>query len=212
MAIGLAVVCVTFATSACAAGRHASTAKETPAVDAAGTTIGAMHLQGVAIKAPSEASYPSGSDAELLFIVVNNGQQSDTLTSVSTTVAKGASDSAATSGSASASGSSSASSSESASSSASASASASGSASAAPFAPVDIPPGERRSFGLGDAADYHLMLTGLSQELFGGNSVRVTFTFAKAGSKTITVPVQIAITTTAPVVTAGQTAGETPAE
>ena len=210
IAIGLLAVCATLTTSACAAGRHASTAKESPAVDANAATIGRMELRGVAIAAPSGVSYASGSTAELLFVVVNTGQQPDTLTSVTTQSAGGVSVAQA-SGSASASGSESATTSPTGSASGSASASASGSASAAAFTPVEIPAGERRSFGVGDTVDYHLTLSGLTQQLFGGSSIRVTFTFAKAGSATITVPVQLTVNTSGVVVTAGETAGATPA-
>lgn len=217
-AVGLVVLCAALATSACAAGRHAHTAEETPAVDAAGTSVGQLRIQGIAVAAPTGPSYASGGSAELLFIVANNGQQADTLTAVTSSAAGGAgvgagapsaSMSNPAGGSGTASGSAAGSTSRSA--SASSSVSSSGSAAASAFTPVEIPAGGRRSFGLGDTADYHLTLTGLTQPLFGGMSIQVTFTFAHAGSTTVTVPVQIAPQTSAPVVTAGESSGETPA-
>jgi copper(I)-binding protein len=184
IAIGLVAVCAALTTSACAAGQHAMTAEEKPAVDGAGTTVGEIHLQAVAIARPdSSPSYPAGAAAGLMLVVVNTGQQTDTLTSVTTSAATGVSVFADADA---------ASSLLNASTSPSSSASASASSTAAPaaFSPVDIAAGSSVAFGI-NPSDKVIALSGLTAPLFGGTSVRITFTFAKAGTTTLTVPVQI---------------------
>jgi copper(I)-binding protein len=174
------------------------TAEEKPAVDGAGTTLGEIHLQAVAIARPdSSPSYPAGAAAGLMLVVVNTGQQTDTLTSVTTSAAKSVSvfadgDAAASLLNASASA------------SVSASASASRPAAPASFSPVDIAPGSSVGFGI-NSSDKVLALTDLTAPLFGGGSVRITFTFAKAGTTTLTVPVQISESPTPVIISANPT-------
>ncbi|SHH22601.1 hypothetical protein SAMN05443575_3475 [Jatrophihabitans endophyticus] len=73
--------------------------------------------------------------------------------------------------------------------------SASASSSAAPLPTgtrsVTLPPGVRVSFGTPEAKGA-ILLTGLTRAVQPAATVRVTFTFARAGSVTIAVPVQLA--------------------
>ena len=78
------------ATSACAAGQHAQTAEESPTVDGTAGIIGALHLNEVAIKAPTDAaSYPAGAAVQVLAAIVNTGTSTDQLVGVSATGAGG---------------------------------------------------------------------------------------------------------------------------
>jgi copper(I)-binding protein len=211
-------VCLALFTSACAAGKHAPTAEESPAIDGVGAGIGSMLLREVAVAAPPNGiSYAKGDAAVLRVVVVNNGQSDDQLTSVTSSAAAGVSEypsladaAAVVSASASASfgpsssavgtsptttpttsDASSASTSTSASASASASASThSSAASGAALTPVTVPAGGRMAFGI-NGTDRVLVLTGLTGTLFPAGTIPVTFTFAKAGSVTVDVPVQI---------------------
>lgn len=81
--IGLVAVCAVLSSSSCAAGQHAHTANETPALDGSSAYLGAIQLHAVAILAPKGASYPVGSDAQLTLIIVNDGRSPDSLTQVS---------------------------------------------------------------------------------------------------------------------------------
>jgi copper(I)-binding protein len=56
---------------------------------------------------------------------------------------------------------------------------------------VSIPARGRASFGTPDATG-GLLLTGFTRRVFPGTTVRITFTFARAGSVTVSVPVQLA--------------------
>ena len=88
---------------------------------------------------------------------------------------------------------------------ASASATPSGSASAAQQVPVPIPGGSLVSFDQGAAT---AELTGLTRELVSGQAVMITFTFAKAGSVTLLVPVATPlgeVSTPSPVLTSSAT-------
>lgn len=82
------LACAALLTSACAAGQHAQTAEQTPAMDAAGGAIGTIQLHAVAIAAPPNGpSYSSGQDAVLDLVIVNTGTSDDTLTGISTSAA-----------------------------------------------------------------------------------------------------------------------------
>lgn len=72
---------------------------------------------------------------------------------------------------------------------------------------VPVAPASRVSFGVPESKDV-LQLTGLKRNLYPGESLNITFTFAKAGAVTVDVPV--ALTETPPeqsVPPAGPTAG-----
>ena len=201
-AVGVLAVCAALALSACAAGKKAPTSEESPAIDAVGASVGKMLLREVSVAAPVNGpSLPSGGNAELKLVIVNNGTQDDELTSVTSTAAgsvqllgSAAAGSLVPSSSASSSDSSSTGSSESptatGSSSAGSSSSAPGSAGGTAFTPVTVPAGQRVAFGIGDAGQV-LALTGLTNALYPATLVPVTFTFQNAGSVTVQVPVEL---------------------
>lgn len=162
----------------CAAGDHAATSEETPALDSASGTIGTMQLHAVALAAPTGGpSYATGASVSLEFIVVNTGEQTDSISAITSASATGAEFVDATT----ATGSSSA---------VSSSPAASSSAAAPALAPIDVPAGTRKSFGIA-SNDPEIALTGLTAPLYGSNEISVTFDFAKAGELTLTVPVQL---------------------
>jgi copper(I)-binding protein len=200
-------------TSACAAGKHAQTAEETPTVDGTAGIVGALHLNEVAIAAPTAGpSYPAGSAVQVLAAIVNTGTTADQLVGVSAAGASGsalyasaadaaavltptssvsvsAGSSSSTPAGTSTSSSVSVSSSVSSSVSASASASASSSSGAA-LNSLALPAGELTGLGLTPTDDV-LVLTGLSATLFPGTTLAITFRFATAGTITLQVPVML---------------------
>jgi copper(I)-binding protein len=209
--LGLAVA-VALLTTACAAGQQAATANEQATLDGVNRTLGSMALRGLAVEAPSGTSYAPGSSARLLLVIVNTGETTDKLTSITSPAATGwaaystiaAADRAVAAGPSSTGASpstSSSSASESASASTSKSAGRSNSASTAPssaaaprvptpLTSVPIPPGGRVSWGVPDAKGA-LLLTGTQGRLYPGTIVQVTFTFELAGTITIPVPIQV---------------------
>lgn len=179
--IALLAVCATALTS-CAAGQYAQTAYQTPAIDGlAKAKVGSLELRGVAVLTPPNGiSYAEGDDAQVTLAIVNVGQTDDTLTSVSTPAADGYTIEAQASGAAS----------DSAAPSSTASSGAAPSGSASGASSIAIPPGQSVTFS-SPVADNKLVLTGLKQKVFPGTSIQITFTFAKAGAITATVPVQL---------------------
>jgi copper(I)-binding protein len=164
---------VALSTSACAAGQVAQTANERPTIDATNKTIGDIKLQALAIQAPtSSTKYPAGADAQLTVVIVNNGTQPDTLTSITTSAAGdwGAYPSTAA---------------------ATKAAAAESTGGTAGGHSVTIQPGEVASFGVPTATG-GLLLRKLGKALYAGNSVSITFAFSLAGTGTATVPVQLA--------------------
>jgi copper(I)-binding protein len=91
-ALAVLAVCATLLTSACAAGRHAPTAEESPAIDGVGASVGSMLLREVSVASPPNGvSYAKGGAAVLRVVVVNNGTSDDQLTSITTPAASGVS-------------------------------------------------------------------------------------------------------------------------
>lgn len=197
-ALGLALL------TGCAAGQHAQTVEQTPAIDGVQAQAGTIAIRAAGIAAPeSGTSYAKGSDAELRMVLVNQGSQPDKLVSVSSPAATGAELSAGSGSSGSGSSASDSASpaasdsspSASASGSASASSSASDSASASPSgsaagSPLDLPPQQSVPIGISDG-DATAMLTGLNAELFSAQPIPVTLTFASGTSVTVTMAVQL---------------------
>lgn len=195
--IGLAAAAA-LVTSACAAGQVAQTADQKSTIDGVNASVGDIGLRAVSIEAPTDMpSYPRTSDAQLKMVLVNDGSTADTLTSIATPVATSwanfldltdafevqqSSLYAAKHGT----------------------------------APDDslpkglrsavIAPDARASFGTPEAKGA-ILLTGLRKEVFPGTSFKITFTFAKAGKITVTVPVQVGESPHGPVV-GGQSAAE----
>ncbi len=201
-ALGLALL------TGCAAGQHAQTVEQTPAIDGVQAQAGNIAIRAAGIAAPeSGTSYAKGSDAELRMVLVNQGAQPDKLVSVSSPAAAGAELSAGSGSSGSGSGSGSASASPAASQTSNGQSSASGTASAAPSAsatgsatasptgsaastPLDLAPRQALQIGIGDG-DATVRLTGLNADLFSAQPIPVTLNFASGTSVTVTMAVQL---------------------
>ena len=177
--IGFVAVVATLLTSACAAGQKAQTANETPAIDGAGTSVGTIQLRDVAIKSPSSGpAYPAGAAAEVQLVVVNTGTTDDTLVGLSTPAAA-ASTLFATSSDAQLAL------------SPSPSTTPSGAPSVNPgLSSLSVPAGQRIPVGI-STADKVLVLTGITKTLYAGTMVQISFSFSKAGTITLAVPVQL---------------------
>jgi copper(I)-binding protein len=174
--------------TACSAGQTAQTANERSTVDGASANAGSIALRNVRVTyPPTNAKYTAGSSASLEFSAVNTGLTDDKLVSVTAPVAASVVLGPGLASSVTATGSSS-----SASSSSSAPASSSATSSSAPSSgggqqqQVDLPPGTAVTFGADGAV---VQLKGLSTDLISGQTVQVTFTFARSGSVTVPVPV-----------------------
>jgi copper(I)-binding protein len=186
----------------CGSGQIAQTAQMKPTVDGQQAQVGALAIRDAALDYPAGGVYERGSDARLRMIVVNSGIRPDVLTSVSSPVATDVTISEAGSAEAAGGATPEPSASESASASATPSDTASGTASgtATPSAPtpsptpsptpqnarIAIPPNNYVSFREDGP---RVMLTGLTQPLRPGQNLRVTLTFQRAGSVTMTIAV-----------------------
>jgi copper(I)-binding protein len=200
--IAVAVLCTAALSAGCAAGQHAATAQELPAIDAAnGSNVGNLQLRALAIEAPATGtSYPKGSDAFLMLTIVNIGRSNDTLTGVSTPAARGWAAYPSTTAAAF----------EAAASTTAAAATTSSTAptSSAPGAQtkVVIPAQTAVAFSVPNTSRV-LLLSNLTSTLYTATSVKITFTFANAGSVTIAVPVQLSGSPASSIVPSGTSAG-----
>ena len=177
--VGLGVaVAAALATSACAAGQQASTANERPTIDGVDGTVGAINLRGLNIEAPSagSVSYPVGSDVAVKLVIVNNGQQPDQLKSITSAAFSGWHAYASTD--------------QAEAVIAESSPSATTTPTTTPTGSVKIAPGTRKSWGTPEAKGA-LLLLGTTRVLHPGTAVRITFTFAQAGSVTLAVPIAL---------------------
>jgi copper(I)-binding protein len=174
-------------TAACAAGQHAQTAEEKPTIDGTQGSVGAIQLESVALHTPPNSSYPAGASVPMSVYIANTGNTADTLTNVTSTAFTGWGVVASSSG-------------QTSSAAASPATSAAGSA---PGTPQRIGAGGALSLGLqkltsnGTGSPQTLVLQGLASKsapLYPGSAVKITFTFAKAGQTTLTVPVQLSVT------------------
>jgi hypothetical protein len=179
-----AAVVVAALSAACAAGQKAATADEKPSLDGTHAQVGNMLLQGVAFRSPSGASYAPGSSVPLIVYIANNGQQADKLVKVESSDFPGGWDVVSTP---------------------SLDAGPSGAPSSAPSGkttsgrPQKIPADSAVGFGLqnlspsGAGSPESIVLLGYngSEPLHPGMSSTVTFTFANAGSVSLSVPVQL---------------------
>lgn len=216
--IGLVAAGASLLTASCATGQQAATANETPAIDGTTGLIGSIHLAAVAVKAPPVSCYLPGSDAALTFVIVNSGHDDATLSDVSSprfkssVVAASHDDATAYTKAEAGTG--------------SCTPVAGGSSSSALVVPPSQPlpsaagpqriaAGESLQLGISDtgtdtSANPVVVLRGLTgAPLYAGESIRVTFTFAAAGSLTLTVPVQLSVTPNNSTIPAGtNTPGE----
>jgi len=208
MVLGALAVCAAVLTSACAAGRHAPTAEESGAIDGVGASVGSMLLREVAVAAPPNGiSYAKGDAAVLRLVVVNNGQSSDQLVSITTPAAVGVSVFASLQDAAGVVSTSSPTSCPSDTSSAQYTACAVASPPA--FTPVPVTALGRVPFGI-NGTDKVLVLSGLTDTLFPAALIPVTFTFQSAGSVTVQVPVQLTSSATPTGEVVSDTASTTP--
>lgn len=152
--IAAAVAAAALLTSACAAGQQAITSEEQPTLDGTNGSVGSINLRGVTLQSPpsSAVNYPTGSKVAIRLVLVNNGSQPDTLTSVTSPAFK--------------------------------------SWHATPPTSVDIHPGTRTSWGTPEAKG-QLLLINTTKVLFPGTTIQMTFSFATAGSVTLTVPIAL---------------------
>jgi len=163
--------------AACAAGRDAQTINTDTVNDAAGGDVGALQVRNVYLAAPETSLYGKGSDAPMYLTVANSSGAADTLTAVSSDAA--ASVNVLAGGTTSGGGAS----------SAGPSGNGSGpTVSGGSAFPLAVPSGSALALR---PESTHLVLQGLNRQLMPGQSVRVTFTFAGAGSTTLTVPVAL---------------------
>jgi copper(I)-binding protein len=202
--IGLVAASAALITASCAAGQHAATAEEHPSMDGTSGQVGNMQLHALAIKSPSGPCVLPGGDAALTLILVNTGHKADSLQSVtsprfsSSAAVASAADLAEYAKVDAGTG---------------ACTDASGAASA-PTTPSDtsslpagagaqtVAPGRSLQLGVYNAngndpgvpTEPIILLRGLQDgPLFPGESVPVTFTFARAGDVTLQVPVQLSV-------------------
>ena len=187
--------------SACSAGQTPQTALEQRDKTGGRAQVGDLSLREASLAYPEGGSYASGSDAELLVAIANNGGQDDTLTGISGEGFSGAVFTDATSAAALTAPKTSATPTTSA---AAAPATATGApvpgsttasatplpvpaaptTSATPPPPTElaIPAGQSVFVGTGTA---HITLTGLQSPLTTGQYVTLTFHFQRAGDVTL---------------------------
>jgi hypothetical protein len=204
-------------TASCAAGQHAQTAYERPTPQQfAYADLGALHLRNIAIQAPDHVTgggtnYPAGAAVPLSIALVNSSGKSDTLRNISSPAFSGwgvyptSAVVQSASSTPSPSPSSSAPSSQSLSPAPSAS-STSPSLGAPSARSVTVPPGQSVRLGGvnlsgsdtrtgSDVSSQTVVLTGLKGSkyvpLWPAMAVPITFTFARSGSVTLAVPVQL---------------------
>ena len=156
------VLVVAVALSGCAAGQRAQTANEFSVVQGVAGNVGSMGLRDAGINPPaSAAGFVKGANATLSMTLINNGQSSDALVSVTTPNAAGATLAAP--------------------------ASATGSRTAGQIA---VPPNGAVPIG-GDPAGGTITLHKLTYRLVPGQSIPVTLNFQVAGQVTVMLPVKL---------------------
>lgn len=159
----------------CAAGRDAQTINTDTISDAAGADVGALQVRNVYLAAPETALHGKGGDAPLYLTVASRSDLPDLLTSVTSDDATSVTVRQPDLGGG------------------EASPAASPSAGSPTLAggaslPLAVPAGSALQLGPDST---HLVLQGLKRQLRPGQSVRVTFSFAEAGSTTLVVPVAL---------------------
>jgi len=156
--------------SACGAGQIAQTARQVAPIEGSQINRGGIAIRNAEVATPPGGTYAVGGDAPLYVAIATDDQTSDTLTGVTSNAAPSVN--VVSLGTA------------------SVAATPSASASAAPStsAPMDVrlAPASLTEFKDGSA---YLQLRGLTRTLTPGTTVRVTFSFARAGDVTLDVPV-----------------------
>ena len=159
-------------TAGCTAGQRAQTADEQETLDGTTFRVGQyITVGGVSLDAPKDGtSWAKGSTVPITAVVVNSGRADDKLTSITSpsVTSWGAANTVFQANTAASSG-------------------------AAPD-PVDLPPLSRVPFSAATSAQSGtrvLVVTGIKAPLYPGSSIALTFTFAKAGTMTVQVPVHL---------------------
>jgi copper(I)-binding protein len=196
LGIGVVVAVAALTLAGCAAGQHAPTAEEVPVVDGVSADVGAIALRAVTVAPPDNGSYPSGGDAHLQLVMVNDGQSPDNLVGVQTAKANqvlffGNEAAAPVS---SVSGTQSTTPSDTATPSAPTSTPTptptESSAASGTLDSIELPPG--RAVSIGYAPDLPVIqLRGLTSALYPAESFPITFQFERAGTVTFTVAVHL---------------------
>lgn len=177
----LAVVMVPGALAGCAAGQRAQTANEFSVVDGASANIGSMGVRNAGVASPTgPAGYVKGASAALSMTVINNGNSSDTLVSVTTPNAARATITAPTA------------------------TAAASTVAGATTTGISVPANGAVAVGAGTGAA-KITLTGLTLALIPGQLVPVTLNFRAAGQVTVQLPVKLV-----PGQTGGQTVDVAP--
>lgn len=159
-------------TAGCTAGQRAQTADEQETLDGTTFRVGQyITVGGISLDAPKDgASWAKGSTVPVTAVVVNSGRADDQLTSITSPsiTSWGAANSLFQANTAAGTG-------------------------AAPD-PVDLPALSRVAFSSASgtpAGTRVLVVTGVKAALYPGSSIPLTFTFAKAGTMTVQVPVHL---------------------
>ena len=174
---GAVAVAAVLLTSACAAGRVAQTQNQRPSVSGVNAQVGPIAIRNLTVEAPQGASYPKGSALRLIGVFVNNGTSSDVLDNITSTSFSGwgaytsiaAGDQVVSAGAA---------------------PSSAGSSAPAGSHTVSIPADDRTSYGVPDATG-SLIASGTKSTIYPGSIVTMTLTFARAGTVTVRVPVNV---------------------
>jgi copper(I)-binding protein len=187
--------------SGCAAGQIAQTAQEQPTLDAVHAHVGSIQLTAYLQAPDGVPCYLPGSAVPLALVLVNSGQNPDNLASITSsrfsasTVAANSADAAKVVSSAAGTGSCGGT-------AAPASPAGGGGNPAGLPQPTSVPTltaGSSVQLGINDSgqdlsANPVVILEGLQGgPLYPGQSVPMTFTFAKAGSVSVTVPVHLSL-------------------
>jgi copper(I)-binding protein len=174
LGIGLAVA-LALLTSACAAGQQASTANEQNTLDGVNADVGMIHIRGMVVEPPTKPSFGTGDDATVKVVLVNVGNKTDQLQSITSPVMSdwGAFTSTADADQVIAAGPTS---------------TASQGPLPSPGKQVLIPAGGRVSYGTPEATGA-LVFLHFTKAVFPGTTIPVTLRFAQAGSVTVPVPI-----------------------
>jgi copper(I)-binding protein len=156
--VAVAVAAASLTLTGCAAGQHAQTVNQKPAVDGVTADSGSVGIRYAGVAAPENGkSWDAGANVPLELVIVNNGLKDDTLTGVSSAAASavivsgGPIDIPA------------------------------GSTTPAAIKPLVIPAGRSIEVGLSNT-DAGILLQGAKTPLFPSQTVPVTLTF-KSGAQ-----------------------------
>jgi copper(I)-binding protein len=159
----------------CAAGQHAATVQQIPAVDGVTANSGTLGVRVAGIAAPTGSYYLAGKNAPLQLILVNDGRTDDELVSVTSDAAKAVllSPSGARV------------------SESSAGPSASATPASLPSSePITVAAGRTVQVGY-TAADASIILTGLTKDLYPSQTIPITFSFASGAQITTNISVKL---------------------